>query len=193
MDIQFTQPTDPTDDQDLAAAIERRTGKSSWPPPKSPQTAKPKCSVEIRYSMNWEPRAAYSVLTLDSDGEVRRLSYAKNGLKSFPVVTAGTGRPAAGPGFPVPPRTAADRLRRPARNPPPGIVLQRPGWQAGSKSVCQQDRHRRRLSADPSRRSRHGHHQRHDHVGAGSVGQRGLHALCGERRCETFPDGSTCS
>ncbi len=193
MDIQFTQPTDPTDDQDLAAAIERAHGKVVLAATEVPQTAKPRCSAEIRYSTNWEPGRRARSITLDTDGEIRRFGYAKNGLKSFPVVTAevATGHrvPSSlfshGPlpiDFAGPPETLHQESFFNVLTGKPDPSLFR-----------QQDRHRRRVSADPSRRSRHGHDQRRHDVGAGSVGQRGLDAACGERRCETCRAGSTCS
>ncbi len=88
MDIQFTQPTDPTDDQDLAAAIERAHGKVVLAATEVATNGETKVFGGNQVLNELGARAAYSVLTLDTDGEVRRLSYAKNGLKSFPVVTA---------------------------------------------------------------------------------------------------------
>ncbi len=88
MDIQFTQPTDPTDDQDLAAAIERAHGKVVLAATEVATNGETKVFGGNQVLNELGARAAFSVLTLDTDGEVRRLSYAKNGLKSFPVVTA---------------------------------------------------------------------------------------------------------
>src|SRR5271165_2358593 len=88
MDIQFTQPTDPTDDQALAAAIERAHGKVVLAATEVATNGETKVFGGNQVLNGLGARAAYSVLTLDTDGEVRRLSYTKNGLKSFPVVTA---------------------------------------------------------------------------------------------------------
>ncbi len=95
MDIQFTQPTDPTDDQDLAAAIERAHGKVVLAATEVATNGETKVFGGNQVLAELGARPAYSVLTLDTDGEVRRVSYAKNGLRTFPVVTAelATGHP----------------------------------------------------------------------------------------------------
>jgi adenylate cyclase len=94
VDIQFTQPTDPTDDQDLAGAIERAHGKVVLAATDVAANGETKVFGGNRVLSELGARAAFSGLTLDTDGEVRRFAYAKNGLKSFPVATAevATGR-----------------------------------------------------------------------------------------------------
>jgi adenylate cyclase len=88
MDIQFTQPTDPTDDQDLAEAIERAHGKVVLAATEVAANGETKVFGGNQVLSELGARAAFSGLTLDTDGEVRRLSYAKNGLRTFPVATA---------------------------------------------------------------------------------------------------------
>jgi len=94
VDIQFTQPTDPTDDQDLAAAIERAHGKVVLAATEVAANGETKVFGGSQVLSELGARAALANFTLDTDGEVRRFAYAKNGLKSFPVVTTeiATGR-----------------------------------------------------------------------------------------------------
>jgi adenylate cyclase len=90
VDIQFTQPTDPTDDQDLAEAIERAHGKVVLATTEVAADGETRVLGGNRVLGELGARAASAELTLDSDGEIRRFAYAKNGLKSFPVATAET-------------------------------------------------------------------------------------------------------
>jgi len=94
MDIQFTQPTDPTDDQDLAAAIERAHGKVLLAATEVAANGETKVFGGNQVLSELGTRAASAVETIDTDGEIRRFGYATNGLKSFPVATAevATGR-----------------------------------------------------------------------------------------------------
>jgi len=90
LDIEFTHPTDPRDDYALADAIGRAHGKIVL------------AATEIGPGGNngvlggegalheLGARAAEAILTVDSDGAVRRFAYAYSGLQSFAVVTAET-------------------------------------------------------------------------------------------------------
>jgi len=94
MDIQFTQPTDPTDDQDLAEAIERAHGKIILATSEVAANGETKVMGEDHGHNELGARAASDVEILDTDGEIRRFGYDTNGLRSFPVATAelATGR-----------------------------------------------------------------------------------------------------
>jgi len=94
MDIQFTQPTDPTDDQDLAEAIERAQGKVILATSEVAENGETKVLGEDHGHNELGAKAASDVETLDTDGVIRRFGYATNGLRSFPVATAevATGR-----------------------------------------------------------------------------------------------------
>jgi len=95
VDIQFTQPTDRTDDEDLAAAIEGARGKVVLATTEVALNGETAVLGGNHVLGELGARAASARETVDSDGEVRRFSYAYNGLKSFPVATAeiATGRP----------------------------------------------------------------------------------------------------
>jgi adenylate cyclase len=94
MDMQFTQPTDPTDDQDLAEAIERAHGKVILAASEVAGDGETKVIGEDHGRNELGARAASDVEIVDTDGEIRRLGYATNGLRSFPVATTevATGR-----------------------------------------------------------------------------------------------------
>jgi adenylate cyclase len=94
VDIQFTQPTDPTDDQDLAEAIERAHGKVILATSEVAADGETKVIGEDHGHNELGARAASDVEVLDSDGVIRRFGYDTNGLRSFPVATAevATGR-----------------------------------------------------------------------------------------------------
>ena len=94
VDIQFTQPTDRTDDQDLAEAIERAHGTVVLATTEVAANGETRVLGGNHVLSELGARAASAELTLDTDGEIRRFAYAKNGLKSFPVVSAeiATGR-----------------------------------------------------------------------------------------------------
>src|SRR5450755_3580314 len=86
MDIQFTQPTDPTDDQDLATAIERAHGKVVLATTEVARNGETTVMGENDGHNELGARAASARETIDSDGEIRRFPYSYNGLQSFPVV-----------------------------------------------------------------------------------------------------------
>jgi adenylate cyclase len=88
MDIQFTEPTDPTDDQDLAEAIERAHGKVVLATTEVARNGETTVMGENDGHNELGATAASARETIDSDGEIRRFPYSYNGLKSFPVVTA---------------------------------------------------------------------------------------------------------
>jgi adenylate cyclase len=88
MDIQFTEPTDPTDDQDLAEAIERAHGKVVLATTEVAKNGETTVMGESNGHNELGARAASARETIDSDGEIRRFPYAYNSLQSFPVVTA---------------------------------------------------------------------------------------------------------
>src|ERR1039458_2392311 len=72
MDIQFTQPTDPTDDQDLAAAIERAHGKVLLAATEVAANGETKVFGGNQVLSELGTRAASAVETIDTDGEIRR-------------------------------------------------------------------------------------------------------------------------
>jgi adenylate cyclase len=88
MDIQFTQPTDPTDDQDLATAIERAHGKVVLAATEVASNGETKVFGGNQVLSELGARPASAIETIDSDGEIRRFAYATNGLRTFPVVSA---------------------------------------------------------------------------------------------------------
>jgi adenylate cyclase len=85
MDIQFTQPTDPTDDQDLAAAIERAHGKVVLAATEVASDGETQVFGGNQVLSELGARPASAIETIDTDGEIRRFGYATNGLRSFPV------------------------------------------------------------------------------------------------------------
>jgi adenylate cyclase len=90
LDIQFTQPTDETDDQDLGEAIERAHGKVVLATTEVARNGETRVLGGNHVLSELGARAASATLTLDTDGEIRRFAYATNGLRSFPVVTSET-------------------------------------------------------------------------------------------------------
>jgi adenylate cyclase len=95
VDIQFTQPTDSTDDEALASAIERAHGKVVLATTEVAQNGETAVLGGNGVLSQLGARAASARETVDTDGEIRRFAYAYNGLKSFPVVSTelATGRP----------------------------------------------------------------------------------------------------
>jgi len=87
VDIQFTQQTDPTDDNDLIEAVGRAHGKIVL----ATTGVGPGGSTEVlggnELLAGLGARAASARLTVDTDGVVRRFEYAYSDLKSFAVVT----------------------------------------------------------------------------------------------------------
>jgi adenylate cyclase len=102
MDIQFTQPTDPTDDQDLATAIERAHGKVVLAATDIAANGETKVFGGNQVLHELGTRAASAVETIDTDGEIRRFGFATNGLRSFPVAMTeiATRRPVSASLFP---------------------------------------------------------------------------------------------
>jgi adenylate cyclase len=94
MDIQFTQPTDPTDDQALAEAIERARGKVALATTDVARNGETGVFGGNHVLSELGARPASAIYTVDTDGATRRFGYDTHGLKSFAVVTAeiGTGR-----------------------------------------------------------------------------------------------------
>lgn len=89
MDIEYAHPTDEgPNDEALYEAISRAHGKTVL----AATVIGPHGSTEIlggaRQRQEAGTRDASAILTLDSDGVVRRFSFAHNGLHSFPVVAA---------------------------------------------------------------------------------------------------------
>jgi adenylate cyclase len=87
IDIQFTQQTDPVDDNDLIEAVGRAHGKVVL----ATTVVGPDGSTEVlggnQSLAQLGARPASARLTVDTDGVVRRFEYGYNGLKSFAVVT----------------------------------------------------------------------------------------------------------
>jgi len=95
IDLQFTQPTDTPDDNDLIEAIGRAHGKvvlATAEPGKDGTTGILGGSQALLREIGARPASA--VLTLDTDGAARRLPFATDDLKSLAVVTeeVATGR-----------------------------------------------------------------------------------------------------
>ena len=88
MDIQFTQPTDRIDDQDLAEAVERAHGKVVLAATEVAENGETHVFGGNQVLRELEARAASAIETIDTDGVIRRFSYATHGLRSFPVATA---------------------------------------------------------------------------------------------------------
>jgi len=88
LDIQFTQRTDEADDQALAEAIERAHGKVVLATTEVADNGETSVLGGNQVLSQLGARPASAQLTIDKDGVVRRFAYAKNGLHSFPVVTA---------------------------------------------------------------------------------------------------------
>jgi adenylate cyclase len=87
VDLQFTQPTDPADDQALAAAIERAHGKVVLAATDVASNGETTVLGGNAVDAQLGARVASAVYTVDSDGEIRRFAYALHGLHSFPVAT----------------------------------------------------------------------------------------------------------
>jgi adenylate cyclase len=90
VDLQFSQPTDTADDNDLAAAIERARGKIVLATTEVAPNGETPVLGGNQVLSELGARAASARLTVDTDGEVRRLPYSYNHLKSLPVVTVET-------------------------------------------------------------------------------------------------------
>ncbi|HUB35220.1 MAG TPA: adenylate/guanylate cyclase domain-containing protein [Solirubrobacteraceae bacterium] len=89
LDIEFTHPTDPADDEALAEALERAHGKTVLAATEVGPGGRNQVlgeSEELRRELGIRVGAA--ILTTDSDGSVRRFAYQFSGLPSFGVVTA---------------------------------------------------------------------------------------------------------
>ena len=101
VDIEFSHPTDPHDDEALASAVEQARGKTVLATTEvraGGQTEVLGGSEELR---NLGARAAYVGLPRDSDGALRRFPFSFNGLKSFAVVATetATGHPVSAARF----------------------------------------------------------------------------------------------
>jgi adenylate cyclase len=102
VDLQFTQPTDEADDQALAAAVERSSGKVVLVTTEVKTGGGTAILGGNKVVHELGARPAEAIFTLDSDGATRRLAYAYSGLHSFPVVIAevATGRGISASRFP---------------------------------------------------------------------------------------------
>jgi adenylate cyclase len=95
IDLQFTQPTDERDDNDLIEAIGRAHGKvvlATTEVGRGGSTGILGGSAALLHEIGARPASA--VLTVDSDGSVRRFPFAYEDLRSLAVVSqeAATGR-----------------------------------------------------------------------------------------------------
>jgi adenylate cyclase len=88
MDIEFTHPTDTPDDNALIEAIGRARGKTVLAATEVGPNASNGVLGGGSVLHELGARAAEAILTVDSDGTVRRFAYAYNGLESFAAVTA---------------------------------------------------------------------------------------------------------
>jgi adenylate cyclase len=90
LDMQFTQETDPRDDNALIEAVGRAHGKVVL----ATTEVGPGGSTDVlggnTLLVRLGARAASARLTLDSDGTIRRFPYAYSDLRSFAVVSAET-------------------------------------------------------------------------------------------------------
>ena len=82
VDIQFTQPTDETDDEDLPARSRMRA-TWCWPPRPSARTGRPRCSAATPACGRWadirSPANASEIP--DTDGVYRRMQFSFQGLE----------------------------------------------------------------------------------------------------------------
>jgi adenylate cyclase len=95
LDIEFTHPTDPGDDEALAEAIARAHGKVVLATTEvGPKASTPVLGGEA-VLREIGARAAEAGLTFDADGTVRRVAASIGGLSTFAVATAEvfSGRP----------------------------------------------------------------------------------------------------
>jgi adenylate cyclase len=89
LDIEFTHPTDPADDEALVEALGRAHGKTVLAATEvGPGGTNGVLGESEGLRRELGTRAAAAILTTDSDGSVRRFAYEFNGLKSFGVATA---------------------------------------------------------------------------------------------------------
>jgi adenylate cyclase len=92
IDIQFTQQTDPADDNALIEAIGRAHGKVVLGTTEVGRNGSTGVLGGGSLLAELGARAASARLAVDSDGTVRRFPYAYSGLKSFGVVTEEVGQ-----------------------------------------------------------------------------------------------------
>jgi adenylate cyclase len=88
MDMEFTHETDPTDDNALIEAIGRARGKVVLATESVALGGRTKVLGGEPLLSELGARPAEVLLTVDSDGSIRRFAHAYNGLGSFGVVTA---------------------------------------------------------------------------------------------------------
>jgi len=90
LDIEFAHPTDPRDDYALAGALGRAHGKTVLAATEIGPGGSNGILGGEGALRELGARAAEAILTVDSDGAVRRFAYSYSGLRSFAVVAAET-------------------------------------------------------------------------------------------------------
>jgi adenylate cyclase len=95
IDLEFTHETNPRDDNALVEAIDRARGKTVLATTEVAARGRTDVLGGGDVLREVGARAAEVRLKVDSDGSIRRLGYAYNDLRSFPVATTeiATGRP----------------------------------------------------------------------------------------------------
>ncbi|HEY3759479.1 MAG TPA: adenylate/guanylate cyclase domain-containing protein [Solirubrobacteraceae bacterium] len=88
LDIEFAHPTDPRDDYALAGALGRAHGKTVLAATEIGPGGSNGILGGEGALRELGARAAEAILTVDSDGTVRRVAYSYSGLQSFAVLTA---------------------------------------------------------------------------------------------------------
>ena len=100
MDMEFTQQTNPKEDDELVEAVGRAHGKVVLGTVNVFSHPRGGTQIlggnQVLHELGARPASAR--LELDTDGVIRRFPYSYNGLKSFPVVTVET---ASGHGVPA--------------------------------------------------------------------------------------------
>ena len=179
MDIEFAHPTDPRDDYALADAIGGAHGKMVLAATEIGPGGSNGILGGESALRELGARAAEAILTVDSDGAVRRFAYSYSGLQSFAVVTAeiATGSPHRRGALRR--RHPADRLRGPAGHGPVDLLLEGPAGQVLAGAVPRQDRDRRRVGAGAAGRAPHGHQRHERDAGPGNLGERDRDAAAG--------------
>ena len=192
MDIQFTQATDPPDDNALIEAIGRAHGKVLLGATEI--GAHGSTGVLGGGSLLGElgARAGSVRLVVDTDGVVRRFPYQYSGLHSFGVVAEemATGKPVSPSRFDR--RHRPDRLRRPAGNGEGVLVLEGDERRSPVERLRRAEGDRGRVRADPAGRARDGYDQRSADGGAAKSGPTRSPRSRAASRCATRRAGSTC-
>ena len=188
LDVQFTEPSDPTDDDALYAAVARARNVvlATTEVAGSGQTDVFGGTANLRAA---HAVAAAANMPASSDGVIRRYAYSLLGLPSFAVATARVaGHPVAASSFAR--RHGADRLPGPSGDVQDGVVRGCPSRSREPARVRRQGGRDRRLGADAAGPARDLDDGEQPDGRRRNPGERASGRRCTATRCARPPAGS---